>query len=280
MTSTVVLDACIAGVGRAAIRTAFIQHHAALIAESVGYDTQAAAGTLHTIPGIFPLRGVDPIALGALSRRRLVTLYENYLLGTEKPARTYYTQLFRSATHCPFCGSLNQVNEIDHLLPKAHFPQFSVHPSNLIPACTPCNKTKKASVPATAGEQALHPYLDAAHFFTEQWLSAVVVQTPVIGVDYVVRPPASWSVIDQARVHAHMEKYGLLLRFGEEAAVEMANVLHKRRNSLSSLSAAEYQADLRESADSPGRSINSWSRVMYLALASSTWFCEHDPNTL
>lgn len=40
---------------------------------------------------------------------------------------------------CPLCG-INDVTDIDHYMPRSVFPEYSVHPFNLIPICHECNK--------------------------------------------------------------------------------------------------------------------------------------------
>ena len=42
---------------------------------------------------------------------------------------------------CQYC-TVNSVNSLDHFIPKDLFPEFSVHPSNLVPSCTECNSKK------------------------------------------------------------------------------------------------------------------------------------------
>lgn len=61
---------------------------------------------------------------------------------------------------CPLCGSLGS-GQLDHLLPKATFPSFTVYSRNLVPACR-CNGRKSTTVVgAQHGERILHPYFDA-----------------------------------------------------------------------------------------------------------------------
>lgn len=42
---------------------------------------------------------------------------------------------------CPLCG-IHDVTDIDHYMPRSVFPEYSVHPLNLIPICHECNKRK------------------------------------------------------------------------------------------------------------------------------------------
>ncbi|MCI1145139.1 hypothetical protein [Stenotrophomonas maltophilia] len=66
-----------------------------------------------------------------------------------------------SLNHCPVCGGLG-ARTIDHHLPKANYPEFSIFAPNLIPCCGTCNSKRgnanKPGVPQTT----LHPYFDSA----------------------------------------------------------------------------------------------------------------------
>lgn len=47
---------------------------------------------------------------------------------------------------CLFCG-IGEYEEIDHYLPKEHFPQYSILFKNLLPICGKCNKKKGENIP-------------------------------------------------------------------------------------------------------------------------------------
>ncbi len=71
---------------------------------------------------------------------------------------------------CPYC-SLDTNPELDHFLPKAKFPEFSLHGRNLFPICGPCNRCKLNRIKSVPGgeryflfprlEPALGPVLEA-----------------------------------------------------------------------------------------------------------------------
>lgn len=42
---------------------------------------------------------------------------------------------------CPICG-LRDATDLDHYIPRQLFPEFSIHPYNLIPICHKCNNKK------------------------------------------------------------------------------------------------------------------------------------------
>lgn len=83
------------------------------------------------------------------------------LYGSTMEAVSYISALRKSTRGrcCAFCGSLNN-NQIDHFLPKEHYPEFSIFLQNLFPICA-CNQTKgKKTTGAKVGERFLHPKFD------------------------------------------------------------------------------------------------------------------------
>lgn len=61
---------------------------------------------------------------------------------------------------CPMCGSLGG-RSLDHALPRAQFPEFSILRENLIPACTMCNTDEKGGTyRGRRPERFIHPYYD------------------------------------------------------------------------------------------------------------------------
>jgi hypothetical protein len=60
---------------------------------------------------------------------------------------------------CPMCGSMH-TGTLDHYLPKADFPLFTIFSKNLIPACKCNSKRGTKLLGGQAGERFLHPYYD------------------------------------------------------------------------------------------------------------------------
>lgn len=77
-------------------------------------------------------------------------------------------------------------------------------PDNLVPSCRDCNLgDKKSDYATTAAEQIIHPFLDADHFFNEQWIFAQyhpAKNGSPSRVDYHPSPPTGWSQQDKKRV--------------------------------------------------------------------------------
>jgi hypothetical protein len=60
---------------------------------------------------------------------------------------------------CPMCGSFGS-GTLDHFLPRADYPEFSIFSRNLVPACS-CNSKRGTTHIGTGSERVLHPYFDA-----------------------------------------------------------------------------------------------------------------------
>ncbi len=176
--------------------------------------------TLNVFPaGVAP----EPTVVGTLTRIECAKIYKNYFVKDKKPARIVYDSLLAAAAgKCPYCCGIGNPSNLDHYLPKMHYPQFSVLPLNLVPACRDCNMGSKGNTYAkTKGTQVLHPYFDGNCYTTDQWLFAKYIagthaNPPVI--DYTVIPPEHWNNDQKNRVETHFNTFNLRLRFSEVAS--------------------------------------------------------------
>lgn len=60
---------------------------------------------------------------------------------------------------CQNC-TINEINSLDHIVPKDEFPEFSVNPRNLFPSCTKCNGHKNVIWRENNKSLFLNLYLD------------------------------------------------------------------------------------------------------------------------
>jgi 5-methylcytosine-specific restriction endonuclease McrA len=60
---------------------------------------------------------------------------------------------------CHNC-TISEINSFDHYLPKEKYPEFAVHPKNLIPSCTVCNGHKGDNWQIDGKRIFISPYLD------------------------------------------------------------------------------------------------------------------------
>jgi len=168
----------------------------ALVTVETPYAEAASNGQLHAIEPINSSHNQDPIAINTLKKSEIIKVYDQYFVPIGKPARKIYDALLNAAKEkYPFCGGIGTPRNLDHFLPKTHFPQFAILPCNLVPACRDCNMDGKAHAYATnAEDQIIQPYVDKDKFFTEQWIFAIYNEAPNDEpgkFEYYTAPPAA-----------------------------------------------------------------------------------------
>lgn len=236
------------------------------------YALLAPAGQLYTIPSVSNSGVADPVIFDQLKKSELVSLYKNYFSKDGKPGREIYDSLLAAANEkCPYCGGVGRPRNLDHYLPKTHYPQFSVLPVNLVPSCRDCNMDGKGDGFATREvDQVIHPYLDNDRYFHEQWISARYVVDPGNEpgvIEYFVQPPVHWDDAQKQRVQKHFDDFDLDLRFSKEASSRLIIYLGQIQN-LANISVELEVAKtivLQPAIDS-APFVNHWERVMCLAL--------------
>ncbi|MEQ9435648.1 HNH endonuclease [Hyphomonas sp.] len=205
-------------------------------------------------------------------------LYSSYMVASSGAARHKYDELLVAANGwCPFCGGIGHVKTLDHYLPKANFPLYSIVPTNLVPCCRDCNSGKSNTFPTNANRQTIHPYLDGSHFFSERWISATASQTEPISVQFQAKPPLDWSAADRQRAICHFDDYKLATRYSIEAGAEISTIERARKTTFKDFASGELKQHLIEQGQNPSRPINGWHRTLYTALADTDWFLEGVP---
>ena len=269
-------DTCVAAISDPMLRAVFSTNRASIQKANASFDAATSIAGWAGLPRV-PRGSPNALIAGALSKQQLMDLYTHFMVGTTGPSRDIYDGLLAAAGGlCPFCGGLGHAWTLDHYLPKANFPAYSVHPSNLVPCCRDCNSGKNACFGAKAHEQTLHPYLDRAHFFEERWITATVHRENPILLQFECAPPGHWPVPDKGRARSHFEGYKLAYRFSVQAGGEVSKVVQFRASSLRNLTPEDFQAFLLDNANSSDFVLNGWSRTMYAALAASDWFLQSD----
>jgi hypothetical protein len=135
-------------------------------------------------------------------------------------------QGLRVLKYCPLCG-ITSVATHDHYLPATLFPEFSVHPLNLVPCCLKCNSTKGDDWLGNDGNRLyLHSYSDLipAEAFLNVLLKTSQSATGVGAVFSLTRPSRfnkkAWAIID-----SHFERLKLIERYTDFANDEIAEIL-------------------------------------------------------
>ena len=269
-------DTCVAEIDDLGLRAIYAANRTGIQQANANFDVATQIAGWAGLPRV-PRGNPNVLIAGGLSRKHLMDLYTDYMVGASGPSRNIYDKLLAAAGGlCPFCGGLGQVWTLDHYLPKANFPAYSVHPSNLVPCCRDCNSGKNASFGSVTHEQTLHPYLDKSHFFDERWIIAKVFKESPILLQFECAPPSHWSASDIGRAHSHFEGYKLAYRFSLQAGGEVPTVMEFRASSLRKLTPEDFQRFLLDNANRRHSVLNGWSRTMYTALADTDWFLHAD----
>lgn len=267
-----IIDECCLGIcGNQILLDKVVKSRGYLVSQGISYLESGAKGELHLIPAIDSTNDKDPIVNDDLRRSDLVKVYDQYFVGGNKPARKMYDSLLSSAKEqCPFCGGIGVPRNLDHFLPKAHFPQFSVFPRNLIPACRDCNMDGKGQkFSKNAEDQIIQPYLDDDRFFKEQWIFCKYnfgVGSIPGDFEYFTAAPNGWADIEKKRAAKHFSDFNLARRYGIKAAERLGSVLLqmeilKAKNLHAEINSIVLQPPI-DSAPFP----NHWSVGMHQAL--------------
>ena len=266
---------CTSAIADVELKSKLEQLSASIENNAFEYENKAKIADLYTIP---PILKTDKFVTQNVTKEELEDLYTKQMVPQSKPARKIYDELRSSAPYnkCPFCG-FGQVNTLDHYLPKAKYPLYSVFPENLIPSCSVCNHGKSTSSAQSKEEQCLHTYFEELFFFQDQWIFAKLEEEKV---EYYVDPPNCWDKISVKRATKHFEEFGLAERYSIEAGEELANI----KDIVPRLFEDNFQAIkeyLIECANSSySRHPNSWKTSLYQALAQSDWYCKGGYNTI
>lgn len=267
------LDECVAGItGNKELHSKLVSGREALLALETQYADAARVGELYKIQPIISGEELDPFVISGMKKSELVKIYDQYFVPVEKPARKVYDALMNAAKEsCPFCGGIGTPRNLDHFLPKANFPQFSVLPSNLVPSCRDCNMDgKAANFAREAEEQIIQPYMDSDDFFNVQWIFAHFHRKGKEApgeFEYYVDPPEIWPEVDKKRARHHFESFALSKRYATKAAQMLGTVL---RQVESMRSAGCDSGTIRIILLQPGVDgapfVNHWQTGMYQAL--------------
>lgn len=258
-----VLATCIGGVRDPGLAARVQASAPQLLATAASYDQLAQAESLHQVarvPGV-----------GAVTGTELQSLYSGQMSANRGAARPIYDALRNAPPNakCPLCG-IGTVTVLDHHLPKSQYPDLSVCPRNLVPACDFCNNAKRARYPVSAETQTIHPYFD--DFTQEQWIFARLDTAGLPVLVFQVVPPPHWPPVRRSRAQRHFD----VVKLGQAYTANANDDLGPLRGHLARI--AETQGDqgvrayLLEERMRYAVRINSWQHATYQALAADAWF--------
>lgn len=275
-------DECVQGISNAGIRNRLTAQKDLVVDSRADYAACCLNQTWCQLPRAAH-GNPEQVIVGDLKKGELVDLYKTGMVKSKGGARTKYDQIkLLAEEECPYCGGCGEfvddegVGTIDHFIPKALFPVFSILPENLVPACEPCNKGMGISFPTDPNLQPLHPYYDALHFFEEKWTTATVAEQDPVIVTFDLDVPAGWSHKDSQRVLQHFKDCRLRGRYRAKVASDVSSLIDQRKTVHRELSPNDFREILKVVADNKALPINGWKRTLHHGLAESDWFCSHN----
>ena len=175
---------------------------------------------------------------------------------------------------CPYCNA-TAVDSLDHALPRAVYPEFSVLAQNLVPACVTCNRKKGDDCFHNTGRNLMHPYF--VHIPDDPILFAAVdVEEREVTWDFYL-----WQngCIDDDQFQSIENLFNLLELSDRYFRVSVGDITD-RTGHLYELhqagGATEIKRYFQKEAESAGRSRgeNYWKTAILRALAASDDFCD------
>ena len=273
---------CVQGILDPSLRVRFTEQKGLVEASNTNYAAHSQNQTWCLLPRA-KHDHPNQIIVGDLTKSELVELYEKGMVGSKGAARRKYDQIkLLARDECPYCGGCGEfvdeegIGTLDHFLPKARFPAFSILPANLVPACATCNTGMGSNFSTEPNLQPLHPYFDGAHFFDEKWTTVTVIEELPVMVNFDVNAPPHWTEKDRQRVSHHFKCCRLRGRYRAKVASDLSTLIDQRRIVHRKLTSDAFREILRVVADNVALPINGWKRTLHHGLAESEWFCRHD----
>ena len=221
-----VLDACLNSDARSDSINIYIPKLRPYIESSgIFYEQSAQVNNFHILPiysflchSFFNNEDID----------FLEKLY-SYRLQVKPDGRYFYKQLTDEISDfCPYCNH-GDVSQVDHFIPQTKFCIWNINPSNLVPICANCNKTKDDIYGTSEETNLLHPYYDNLN--RDQWLFAQVspnTSRHKYKVIYNCLPStSSYNAIETARLQNYFQKLKLAERFTRIARSQSRDITNK-----------------------------------------------------
>jgi len=251
-----VFDACVESIRNPALRRRFELASEHFFKANQLYKKRGHSGEL--------LKFSEHTTSSGFTKEELNKLYDR-LRNNEGP-RVHYDAIIEIPEMCPYC-LLEGVNTLDHVLPKASYPVFSITPLNLVGSCSTCNNSK--------GNISYNPYFD--NIRDAKWLIASVeVETTIepmvvrFGLDIAEETPEARS--------EEITVFFNTLHLSRRYSIKSVSLLRENEKIFYNLFFQGGVDALREHLFEMAHSClnayedNYWKTAFYYALANSNWF--------
>jgi hypothetical protein len=182
----------------------------------------------------------------------------------------------RYGGRCCLCGN-DSASTLDHYLPQGRFPEFSILPVNLMPACSICNTNKGAGYEQGGLALYLHCYFDELPVSERFLVADVECRDGGVAVDYRVDPPTGTAPRLAERIHSHFAGLRLDHQYVQKAANALDEIrlnVARVRTSRGSEGVGEFLRRDAESVAFGYKTINHWRVALMQALADHQPYCD------
>lgn len=183
----------------------------------------------------------------------------------------------RTLSFCPYCG-MTLPKSHDHYLPEDLFPEFSVHPLNLVPCCSNCNSSKGKRWIENNRRLFVHFYSDTVS--SEQYLYVQLHQRQDalgIGATYYIseHKPDDLSVDEWNLIQSHYTRLSLIDRYNYEVNSEVSYIFDNCKAFVSA-GGQDVASFLNNFSDNEAEiyGANYWRGVLMRELAQSQEFIQ------
>lgn len=135
---------------------------------------------------------------------------------------------------CPFC-TINNVNTLDHLIPRSEFSEFSDHPINLMPCCSDCNGRKSSNWWNGNVRKYLNLYIDQLPSIQYLFVQ-LSIENGTIKVMFYIENRGNIEGILFQKIENHYRDLDLCKRFvlnSDNCISELKNIFNPIRRFLS-----------------------------------------------
>jgi 5-methylcytosine-specific restriction endonuclease McrA len=183
-----------------------------------------------------------------------------------------------SRRKCPYCGIGKESSHLDHFLPRAKFPEFSIYSPNLIYVCSICNsKYKGDDVVNSLGERKFfNPYFD-------DFIETIQFLKCEIKVENGIYPEFKFYIEDLSItknyeykvIRNHFEAMHLQTRYIEQIVKEefkrfRNEYVDKKSRTYDEISLNEIKRDIdKRIRGYQDENINNWEKVFWKSLKDS-----------
>ncbi|WP_391346503.1 hypothetical protein [Azospirillum sp. A23] len=150
-------------------------------------------------------------------KEALIHCYESPL---KKISSILLPSLKRVQAFCPYC-LVRHVQTRDHFLPKDYWPDFSIHPANLVDVCYTCNLSKGNRL-IKPRRSVLNPYFDGLD--SCKLLRCDIAIGDIIEASYSITRDYGADEYLYDVACRHFEEFGLRHLFGAAVASRISNL--------------------------------------------------------